>query len=146
MSISSFDTLPTMFINHIRRSPVRDPFAWAPGIGSNEAVKFFSYRSFLPPDIVEKVLFSASYDSSNHRGELPITEPLQFHDDNVVLTMRPKRNMNWWAWANALWGIRMSIEDHQMYFEFNFSVISRRYGEIGYGTLSWAATPIAATS
>ena len=44
--------------------------------------------------------------------------------------------MNWWTWGTALWGMRMSVEDHGMYFEWKFKVITRELGEVGYGSLT----------
>ena len=83
------------------------------------------------------VLDTATHESSTHRGETPMLEPLQYETRNVLLILNPREGMNWWAWNTALWGMRLSVEDHEMYFEWKFNIISRTFGEIGHGTLSW---------
>ncbi len=116
-------------------SPVGDPFVWHRS-GSNEAVKFYAYKAWLPSDKVTQVLLSATFEAYNHRGELLISEPLQFRADNVQLVLTPQEGMTWRAWSTALWGMRMVLHDDEMYFEWNFTVVSRELGEIGYGTLT----------
>ncbi len=116
-------------------SPVSDPFVWHQ-TGSNEAIKFYAYKTWLPGDKVTQVLSSATYEAYTHRGELLISEPLQFRTDNVQLVLTPQEGMTWRAWSTVVWGIRMVPHDNEMYFEWNFTVVSRELGEIGYGTLT----------
>jgi len=116
-------------------SPVSDPFIWH-RTGSDESVKFYAYRAWLPRDKVIQVLYSATYNSYTHRGELLISEPLQFRVDNIQLVLKPKEGMTWWAWSTALLGFRIAVHDQDMYFEWNFTVISRELGDIGYGALT----------
>jgi len=81
-------------------------------------------------------LLSATFEAYTHRGELLISDPLQFRADNVQLFLTPKEGMTWRAWSTALWGMRMTLQDNEIYFEWNFTVVSRGLGEIGYGTLT----------
>jgi len=116
-------------------NPVGDPFVWH-RTGSNEAVKLYAYKAWLPGDKVTQLLSSASYEAYTHRGELLISEPLQFRTDNVQLVSTPQEGMTRRAWSTALWGMRMVLHDNEIYFEWNFTVVSRELGEIGYGTLT----------
>lgn len=116
-------------------SPVGDPFIWHRS-GSNEAIKFYAYKAWMPSDKVTQVLDSATHEAYTHRGELLIAEPLQFRTDHVQLVLTPLEGMTWWAWGTALWGMRMVLQDNEMYFEWNFKVVSRELGEIGYGALT----------
>lgn len=116
-------------------SPVSDPFAWHHP-GYTDAVKFYNYQAWLPHDKVIRVLHSANVEAYSHGGELPILEPLLFVTDDIQLTFTPKEGMSWWAWGTASWGMRMTVEDHKMYFEWSFTVFTRRLGDVGYGTLS----------
>lgn len=111
-----------------------------------EAVKFYDYRAFLPGNEVTKVLYEASFEACTHRGELLVSELLRFTADSVQLSLTPREGMTWWAWANALWGMRMMVKDHEMYFEWDFTVVNRRAGEIGYGKLVGTTRASTATS
>lgn len=126
-------------------SPVNDPFAWYRR-GQNEAVKFYDYQAWLPPEEVGEVLSVASFEAHTHRGELPLSTPLRFTAGNVQLAMMPREGMDWWAWGTALWGMRLSVQNHGMYFEWHFKVVSREFGEIGYGSLTNRRREAAGTS
>lgn len=54
---------------------------------------------------------------------------------NVQLALIPMAGIDWWTWSTALWGLRMTVEDHGMYFEWKFNVITKQLGEVGYGNL-----------
>jgi len=82
-------------------NPVGDPFVWH-RTGSNEAVNLYAYKAWLPGDKVTQLLSSASYEAYTHRGELLISEPLQFRTDNVQLVLTPQEGMTWRAWSTAL--------------------------------------------
>ena len=77
----------------------------------------------------------ASYSATVYPGDDPITEPLGYSSGNVQFILIPREDMKWWAWSTALWGIRLTMRDHEMFFGWDFKVISREFGEIGYGTL-----------
>lgn len=115
--------------------PVGDPFVWHRTV-SEEAVMFSAYQAWLPSDKVREAVESATHEAYSHRGELLLSEPLQFRADNVQLDLTPKEGMTWRAWSTALWGMRMALQDYDIYFEWNFRVLSRRLGETGYGTLA----------
>lgn len=82
-----------------------------------------------------RVLYIASFDASRHRGNLLISEPLLYEMGNIQLTVTPKEGLTYWKLVTALWGMRMSVQDHGMYFEWSFSIIITGAGEIGDGRL-----------
>ena len=115
---------------------MNDPFAWHRP-GQNEALKFYDYKAWLPGAQVTHLLNSASDEAATHRGELWIEQPLRYVTEHVELILVPKEGMNWWAWDTALWGMRMVMEDYEMFFEWSFKVVRRGEGDIGGGWLKW---------
>ena len=79
--------------------------------------------------------YAASSEAFKHAGELSISGPLLYRTDAVVLVLTPMAGMNWWTWSTALWGIRITVQDHGMYFEWSFDVFTRVSGRVGYGSL-----------
>lgn len=123
-----------------------DPFAWH-RVGSNKAVKFYGYGEYLPRQEVTQVLRTATSEGLTHLGELPVgSEPLQSWEDNVRLILIPREGMTWRAWSTALWGMRMTVQDKEMYFEWSFSVIQRVTGQEESGTLTLGTKPLVESS
>ena len=92
------------------------------------------------------VLSDASYTATTYPGGDPVTAPLRYSAGNVQLVLIPRDDINWWDWSTALWGMRITMREHRMFFGWDFKVISQEIGEIGYGTLSEIRRDLARTS
>lgn len=93
-----------------------------------------------------EVLNKASSGALHHRGELLVSEPVQFDANGVELLLIPKRGMTYWVWDTALWGMRISVQDHRMYYEWSFTIITTEYGEVGSGFLRGKRNNMAETN
>jgi len=88
------------------------------------------------------VLKEATSSAFDHNADTFISdETINIDAAGLLLMLVPKKEMTWRMWSTALWGMRMAVKDHQMFFEWNFGVIYAGHA-VGLGFLGYGDTRV----
>ena len=117
---------------------MRDPYEISPQ-GSNQIIEFHSYRSYLPRESVLGILDSATFEALEHnREDLMGTTPIFLTEDGLEFSMIAEEGITWFMWTRALWGMRRTVQQEEMFFEWSFGIKLTEFGdarEMGNGIL-----------